>query len=68
YYVIAFMLICLALTIKHSRFTNPATQSQLSPLDYIKQLKEGAVLKVYGAVFCMFFCFAALLNYLPFIL
>ncbi|MGK0513932.1 MAG: YNFM family putative membrane transporter [Gammaproteobacteria bacterium] len=68
YYVIAFMLLCLALTVKHSRFTNPAKQSQLSPLDYIKQLKEGAVLKVYGAVFCMFFCFAALLNYLPFIL
>lgn len=68
YYVIAFMLIFLALTIKHSRFTNPSTKSQLLPLDYIKQLKEGAVLKVYGAVFCMFFCFAALLNYLPFIL
>jgi len=68
YYVIAFMLIFLALTIKHSQFSNPATKSQLSPLDYIKQLKEGAVLKVYGAVFCMFFCFAALLNYLPFIL
>ncbi|MDQ2045051.1 MFS transporter [Pseudoalteromonas sp. 20-92] len=68
YYVIAFMLIFLALTIKHSRFSNPATPSQLSPLDYLKQLKEGAVLKVYGAVFCMFFCFAALLNYLPFIL
>ncbi|KAA1150139.1 MULTISPECIES: MFS transporter [Pseudoalteromonas] len=68
YYVIAFMLIFLALTIKHSRFSNPTTPSQLSPLDYLKQLKEGAVLKVYGAVFCMFFCFAALLNYLPFIL
>ncbi|KDC50225.1 MFS transporter [Pseudoalteromonas fuliginea] len=68
YYVIAFMLIFFALTIKHSRFSNPATPSQLSPLDYLKQLKEGAVLKVYGAVFCMFFCFAALLNYLPFIL
>ncbi|MBB1386262.1 MFS transporter [Pseudoalteromonas sp. SG45-5] len=68
YYVIAFMLIFLALTIKHSRFTNPSTKSQLLPLGYIKQLKEGAVLKVYGAVFCMFFCFAALLNYLPFIL
>ncbi|MBH0056177.1 MFS transporter [Pseudoalteromonas sp. SWXJZ94C] len=68
YYVIAFMLIFLALTIKHSRFISPTTKSQLSPLDYIKQLKEGAVLKVYGAVFCMFFCFAALLNYLPFIL
>ncbi|GAA81378.1 MFS transporter [Pseudoalteromonas sp. BSi20495] len=68
YYVIAFMLIFLALTIKHSRFSNPATPSQLPPLDYLKQLKEGAVLKVYGAVFCMFFCFAALLNYLPFIL
>ena len=68
YYVIAFALISLALSINHLHFIKPPISETLSPFDYIKQLKEGAVLKVYGAVFCMFFCFAALLNYLPFIL
>jgi YNFM family putative membrane transporter len=68
YYLIAFMLVFLAMLIKPHKFNNIGTHSQKSPLDYIKQLKEGPVLKVYGAVFCMFFCFAALLNYLPFIL
>jgi len=64
----AFMLIFLAMLIKPNKFNNIGTHAQKSPLDYIKQLKVGPVLKVYGAVFCMFFCFAALLNYLPFIL
>lgn len=68
YYVIAFLLIVLAIMIPHKNFNNPSKHIQQSPLDYIKQLKEGAVLKIYGAIFCMFFCFAALLNYLPFIL
>ncbi|KTF10845.1 MFS transporter [Pseudoalteromonas sp. 10-33] len=68
YYLIAFMLVYLAMLIKPHKFNNIGTHAQKSPLDYIKQLKEGPVLKVYGAVFCMFFCFAALLNYLPFIL
>lgn len=67
YYVIAFALIGLALSIKPQGFKK-AKQPMLSPLGYIKQLKNGSVLKLYGAVFCMFFCFAALLNYLPFIL
>jgi YNFM family putative membrane transporter len=68
YYVIAFMLILLASRIKHAHFVIPAAATVLSPLGHIKQLSKGPVLKVYGAVFCMFFCFAALLNYLPFIL
>tara|TARA_B100001063_G_scaffold208579_1_gene205109 strand:+ start:1280 stop:2383 length:1104 start_codon:yes stop_codon:yes gene_type:complete len=68
YYLIAFMLVFLAMLIKPHKFNNIGTHAQKSPLDYIKQLKDGPVLKVYGAVFCMFFCFAALLNYLPFIL
>jgi len=55
YYVIAFALISLALSINHSRFIKPPISEALSPLGYIKQLREGAVLKVYGAVFCMFF-------------
>lgn len=67
YYVIAFALIGLALSIKPQGFKK-TKQPMLSPLGYIKQLKNGSLLKLYGAVFCMFFCFAALLNYLPFIL
>ena len=68
YYLIAAMLIILSLSIPHKRFVLSSSSEVLSPLDYMKQLKEGSVLKLYGAIFCMFFCFAALLNYLPFIL
>jgi len=67
YYVISIVLIGLAISIKPTGFV-VSNQSVLTPLTYIKQLKDAAVLKLYGAVFCMFFCFAALLNYLPFIL
>ncbi|KPH65213.1 MFS transporter [Pseudoalteromonas porphyrae] len=66
YFIIAAGLTGLALCIPRNQaqlVSNP-----LSPLSYIKQLADAAVLKLYGAVFCMFFCFAALLNYLPFIL
>ena len=67
YYVISFVLIGLAINIKPTGFVISVKPAH-TPLTYIKQLKDAAVLKLYGAVFCMFFCFAALLNYLPFIL
>ncbi|MEL0604583.1 MFS transporter [Pseudoalteromonas undina] len=67
YYVISFVLIGLAINIKPTGFVIPVMPAH-TPLTYIKQLKDAAILKLYGAVFCMFFCFAALLNYLPFIL
>ena len=66
YYVIALGLVLFA-----SPFLNQRKAQFMrakSPLLYLKQLKDPLVLKLYGAVFCMFFCFAALLNYLPFIL
>ncbi|OUS68099.1 MFS transporter [Pseudoalteromonas sp. A601] len=66
YYVIAVALILLALAIPKSR--HETITQVLSPLSYLKQLATAPILKLYGAVFCMFFCFAALLNYLPFIL
>ena len=66
YYVIAAGLILLALTMTNR--TYQATKEPQSPLSYLKQLATAPILKLYGAVFCMFFCFAALLNYLPFIL
>lgn len=67
YYVIAIGLVCLAFAIPKPQKTT-AIHTPQSPLLYLKQLKSPLVLKLYGAVFCMFFCFAALLNYLPFIL
>jgi YNFM family putative membrane transporter len=67
YYVIAVGLILFAVVIPKSSKTATIHAAQ-SPLLYLKQLKDPLVLKLYGAVFCMFFCFAALLNYLPFIL
>ncbi|OCQ18154.1 MFS transporter [Pseudoalteromonas luteoviolacea] len=39
-----------------------------SPLEYLRPLQHRPLLRLYSAVFCMFFCFSALLNYLPFIL
>lgn len=66
YYVIAAGLILLALTMTNR--TYQATKEPQSPLSYLKQLATAPILKLYSAVFCMFFCFAALLNYLPFIL
>ena len=65
YFVIAAGLISFALSIPRNQ--TAIVNSTLSPLNYLKQLANAAVLKLYGAVFCMFFCFAALLNYLPFI-
>ncbi|MBE0369580.1 MFS transporter [Pseudoalteromonas aurantia] len=67
YYVIATALTVLAITINVHLFeknTHPIS----SPREYLKPLKEPTLLRLYLAVFCMFFCFSALLNYLPFIL
>jgi YNFM family putative membrane transporter len=66
YYVIAAGLILLSLTMSNRAY-QPTVKPQ-SPLSYLKQLATAPILKLYSAVFCMFFCFAALLNYLPFIL
>ncbi len=66
YYVIAIGLVLLAVTLPNNHQQN--TKQVLSPLNYLKQLATAQILTLYGAVFCMFFCFAALLNYLPFIL
>lgn len=69
YYFMAAMLLILALAInkKHRQNTIAAATAN-SPLGFLKQLATYPVITLYGAVFCMFFCFAALLNYLPFIL
>ncbi|MCG7534448.1 MFS transporter [Pseudoalteromonas sp. OOF1S-7] len=50
---------------KHAQLVHSTARR---PLAYLKPLKQANLLSLYGAVFCMFFCFAALLNFLPFIL
>ncbi|KAF7772246.1 hypothetical protein PCIT_a2279 [Pseudoalteromonas citrea] len=70
YYLIAVMLVILAsaINIQPSKQSS-AKQTLPRPLkDYISSLKEKQLLRLYCAVFCMFFCFSALLNYLPLIL
>jgi len=68
YYFIAAMLLLLALAINKKHRLSTITVTVNSPLGFLKQLATRPVLTLYAAVFCMFFCFAALLNYLPFIL
>ena len=64
----AAMLLLLALAINKKHRLSTITVTVNSPLGFLKQLATRPVLTLYCAVFCMFFCFAALLNYLPFIL
>ena len=66
YYLIAIGLFSFAAFIK----TNNKSQHNTSPsiICGIKDLKKPGLFKIYSAVFCMFFCFTAVLNYLPFIL
>ncbi|MFY8274022.1 MFS transporter [Pseudoalteromonas sp. SSDWG2] len=47
---------------------NPVRQAHSPFRGNVAALANTRILTLYGAVFCMFFCFAALLNYLPFIL
>lgn len=68
YYFMAVMLLLLALAINKKHRLSRITVTVNSPLGFLKQLATRPVLTLYGAIFCMFFCFAALLNYLPFIL
>lgn len=70
YYFIAVILVVLALTIttQSSKFSPAKHTVPSSPKDYIRPLKETRLFRLYCAVFCMFFCFSGLLNYLPFIL
>ncbi|MEC4090427.1 MFS transporter [Pseudoalteromonas rubra] len=67
YLLNAVTLVLLAWWIKPARAQAVSSQAN-HPLAYLKPLKQANLLSLYGAVFCMFFCFAALLNYLPFIL
>ncbi|WP_105167536.1 MFS transporter [Pseudoalteromonas sp. T1lg23B] len=67
YYLFAFVLLILALCIKPHR-CQPPERAPASPKAYLKPLRNQLIVRLFGCVFCMFFCFAALMNYLPFIL
>ncbi len=60
------LLIFLALLIRAKK--SPIRQAHSPLRGNIKALANTRIMSLYAAVFCMFFCFAALLNYLPFIL
>ncbi|WP_462170187.1 MFS transporter [Pseudoalteromonas xiamenensis] len=67
YYVIAVLLVLLSCLIKPSNH-QAQIKAANSPKDYLRPLKNRALISLYLAVFCMFFCFAGLMNFLPFIL
>ncbi|OUL57510.1 MFS transporter [Pseudoalteromonas ulvae] len=66
YLVIAVTLFVLAGLIRIKK--QLAISATSSVFSHLKDIQNPTMLKTYGAVFCMFFCFAAILNYLPFIL
>lgn len=70
YYLIAIGLLSFAVFIKANATTKNTTNNKTRPaiINGIKDLKQPGLFKIYSAVFCMFFCFTAILNYLPFIL
>ncbi|WP_440055095.1 MFS transporter [Pseudoalteromonas sp. T1lg65] len=67
YYFNALGLLVLALLINtNSGIANSKTNTSIS--SYLKPLRQSDLLKLYCSVFCMFFCFSGLLNFLPFVL
>lgn len=67
FYLIAILLAILAFTIKPKNHQIPSKPAN-SPKAYLKTLRSRSLIALYLAVFCMFFCFAGLMNFLPFIL
>ena len=60
------LLLALAACIRAHRA--PIRQAHTPLRGNLSALLNTRILTLYASVFCMFFCFAALLNYLPFIL
>lgn len=67
YYFMAIGLIVMSMQINTKQVIHQPPNTA-SPKAYLLPLKEPKLITLYGMVFCMFFCFSALLNYLPFIL
>lgn len=67
YYLNALLLIVLAFSISASK-NKPPIITATKIKDYLAPLKQARLVRLYSSIFCMFFCFAGLLNFLPFIL
>ncbi len=66
YWVLCTVLLLLGLSI--TAHSNKVTSRKQSVVESFSSLFSGKLRLLYLSVFCMFFCFTALLNYLPFIL
>ncbi|CCQ11460.1 putative transport protein (MFS family) [Pseudoalteromonas luteoviolacea B = ATCC 29581] len=67
YYFMAIVLCVFAMFIQPSRHQTQI-KPYTSPKEYLRPLHSKPVLTLYLGVFSMFFCFAGLMNFLPFIL
>jgi YNFM family putative membrane transporter len=67
YYLVSLCLICLAIWIPKQARTNALSHNEDKPWQHLSILKHPAMIRLFIAVFFMFFCFTALLNFLPFI-
>lgn len=67
FYLVSFSLIVLALSIPKQFKSDHKRQQKIAPWLHLSHLKQTAIIRLFIAVFFMFFCFAALLNFLPFI-
>ena len=70
FYILAAILVGLAISLQGTKTRHYARQDNrpVPLMQHINAIFKGRTLNIYGAVFGMFFCFTALLNYLPFIL
>ena len=68
FYLVSLSLIVLALIIPKQVKKGEYTKLKVKPWLHLAHLKDTALLRLFIAIFFMFFCFAALLNFLPFIL
>ena len=67
FYLVSLSLIVLALIIPKQVKREESTKLKIKPWLHLAHLKDIILLRLFAAVFFMFFCFAALLNFLPFI-
>lgn len=70
FYLLAMVLLFLSLSLAKAKVREFVVQRAVpaSLKENLHKVTKGSTLYVYSAVFGMFFCFTALLNYLPFIL
>ncbi|TMN88266.1 MFS transporter [Pseudoalteromonas phenolica] len=67
FYLVSVSLVVLALIIPKQVKSEERTKLKIKPWLHLAHLLDIILLRLFVAVFFMFFCFAALLNFLPFI-